>query len=774
MTDNRRQIKCLTDQTAASIRGSQVIGSVSRAIEELVHNSVEGCAKSCVVSVGKSEIIVSDDGMGIDPEAMRMFIGTEYCSNDSHDRVVAKKGEALRSIASLCVEMKIETACCSKNADNRKRKLGTKEVPKSGSNGYIIRSEKVFKDGVVVSFNQSSGGNAISSVIIPTLSDAYKEKAGTTITIRGLFHRHAVRRKHSNLAGEEKESSSAELAQIRACLRLLALSYPNVAFELRNGSTGKVDCSYKSPEWAHKFTGPSTSSLPTVTATSPSLIMESRALTLRLCEVYPNDFIEENSIELAFEENKETSNSKKDSSRTNFRVFGALCISDDSDEDTVRNRELEIVSINGRLATHSDKLADIILSQVRLCRGNKPNYSVCFFIHISSRSGELVVKDSIATISIPQVDRLAKFLKRMVGKAIMDSEQTMVYDVRNADSQSSTCMQNSSWNIGEKRIVKGQYIMSSTFKTTSVATKGSGKNQRTRQPKPPSSPFSSAFFDTDEPKKSTETEMKSKIKPDEDLSMLSFEDAFLGDTRKSETSNPTNNDSSYDFDDDVQDTTVASSLWTKQRVKGLERKIANIGACEEKISLTKEMLAKAEVIAQVEEKFIIIKACGVLCAVDQHAADERIALEKLESALFNPEMHDGMMIHMTNKSIMVSDILKRSKLIPPKRISLTQKDMSTVKHHWSLLQKWKFTFEESDDKSLLLTGLAKVCDRVASVNNFLEFVKELGHITGGEIKPAFVKNVLASNACRYAIMFGDYLTHEKCVELIASLSRLVG
>mmetsp|Transcript_21623 Transcript_21623/g.35469 ORF Transcript_21623/g.35469 Transcript_21623/m.35469 type:complete len:138 (+) Transcript_21623:1362-1775(+) len=137
-------------------------------------------------------------------------------------------------------------------------------------------------------------------------------------------------------------------------------------------------------------------------------------------------------------------------------------------------------------------------------------------------------------------------------------------------------------------------------------------------------------------------------------------------------------------------------------------------------------------------------------------------------------MHDGMMIHMTNKSIMVSDILKRSKLIPPKRISLTQKDMSTVKHHWSLLQKWKFTFEESDDKSLLLTGLAKVCDRVASVNNFLEFVKELGHITGGEIKPAFVKNVLASNACRYAIMFGDYLTHEKCVELIASLSRLVG
>ena len=381
MTDKRRQIKCLTDQTAASIRGSQIIGSVSRAIEELVHNSVEGYAKSCVVSVGKNKIIVSDDGLGIDPEAMRMFIGTEYCSNDSHDRVIRKKGEALRSIASLCVEMKIETAC-SKNTDSRKRKLGTKEVSKSGSRGYIIHSEKVFKDGVVVSFNQSSGGNAISSAIIPIFSDANKEKAGTTITIRGLFHRHAVRRKHSNFAGEEKALSSAELAQIRACLRLLALSYPNIAFKLKNGSTGKVDCSYEPPEWAHKFTGPLTSSLPTVTATSPSLSIESRALTLRLCEVYPNEFIEENSIELAFEENKDTSNSKKDSSRTNFRVFGALCISDDGDEDIVRNRELEVVSINGRLATHSDKLADIIL---KLCRGNKPSKfpespSILFFL----------------------------------------------------------------------------------------------------------------------------------------------------------------------------------------------------------------------------------------------------------------------------------------------------------------------------------------------------------------------------------------------------------
>lgn len=49
-------------------------------------------------------------------------------------------------------------------------------------------------------------------------------------------------------------------------------------------------------------------------------------------------------------------------------------------------------------------------------------------------------------------------------------------------------------------------------------------------------------------------------------------------------------------------------------------------------TLTKKMLSSAEVVAQVELKFIIIKTCGIICAVDQHAADEGVALEKLVSA----------------------------------------------------------------------------------------------------------------------------------------------
>ena len=39
------------------------------------------------------------------------------------------------------------------------------------------------------------------------------------------------------------------------------------------------------------------------------------------------------------------------------------------------------------------------------------------------------------------------------------------------------------------------------------------------------------------------------------------------------------------------------------------------------------------------------------------------------------------------------------------------------------------------------------------------------------VKPAFVKRVLSSHACRYAAMFGDVLGEEICIKLIFSLSQ---
>ena len=99
--------------------------------------------------------------------------------------------------------------------------------------------------------------------------------------------------------------------------------------------------------------------------------------------------------------------------------------------------------------------------------------------------------------------------------------------------------------------------------------------------------------------------------------------------------------------------------------------------------------------------------------------------------------------------------------------------MATLNQHCNLLKKWKFDFdEENDGNTITLTGVPVVCDRVASVQDFIEFVKELGHLSiGKDVRPKFVKNILASNACRYAIMFGEELDEEQQRQLISNLAN---
>jgi len=346
------RIRQLDDHVAASVRGSQIIGSVGRAVEELVLNSIAGGGASSVsISLlNNDEIKINDDGKGINIDAMRLYIGTNYCSSGGE---ASEKGETLRSLASLCLEMKIVSRHAA--ADSRKQQalsnVNGKSLLESNRVIGIVQCEKVFRSGRVVSFNQSTDNNTTSSVLpkLNQLNSTKEKKTGTTITIRGLFHQHAVRRKH--LTNQDGNSNSQDLAQVRACLRVLALSYPHVAFEL--ASKGKVDCSYQT-------------SISSSNNVSPSLKLKSRALIQRLCEVYPNDFTQDLSIELTLEE-------------SSSQVFGALCIleEDGDDNDVLRNRELEMICINGRVATQSNVLADVVLGQISFERGSKSSKCMC-------------------------------------------------------------------------------------------------------------------------------------------------------------------------------------------------------------------------------------------------------------------------------------------------------------------------------------------------------------------------------------------------------------
>ena len=348
------------------------------------------------------------------------------------------------------------------------------------------------------------------------------------------------------------------------------------------------------------------------------------------------------------------------------------------------------------------------------------------FIHIVAKESET-----------SNMGKMSAFLTTIVSKAIADERSDK--NKRNHTEADSKIDDNR-----HSRIVKGQYI------TTTTSHERSSSHQN--------SPFTSIFCDA-----------IPQPYPEDINGNISFDEAFLDENSVKDM------DISFD---DIEEA-VPSTSWTKHRIKALHSTIAELnptGTQSNKISFTKEMLSSAEVISQLDSSFILIKMGCLICAVDQHAADERVSLETLENALMNCDSHDGMKISLTKRQLQVGDILKSCQVVPSRSVVLTTSQMTTARHYHSLLQKWKFSFEEESDaeekRVIILRGLPSVCGRIAQVDDFLQYLNDLGAFAGGSsIKPKFVSRILASNACRYATMFGDELSLRQCKNLIDALAK---
>ena len=349
--------------------------------------------------------------------------------------------------------------------------------------------------------------------------------------------------------------------------------------------------------------------------------------------------------------------------------------------------------------------------------------------------------------NVSDLGRMSKFLAIMIARTA-DGKSLGRYNHHSTDADSEDN------GNSHSRIVKGQYI-------TAKAAASKLPVLHQTSPQQQSSPFSNIFG-----------ENCPLNRMEDGKSNVSFDDAFLDESTTIEDMMDTSH--SYDDIEEV----VPSMSWTRNRIKTLNSTIAELvpssGSKAHTIAFTKEMLTSAEVISQVDSSFITLKMGSLICAVDQHAADERVSLEALENALFRTDSHDAMIISLTKRQLQVGDILKSCPVAPSRTVMLTMSQMTTARHYYSLLHKWKFSFEESitEERTIIIRGLPSVCGRVAQTNDLLEFLNDLGGLAGGSsIKPKFVSRVLASNACRYATMFGDALTLQQCEKLIDALSK---
>ncbi|KAG7389962.1 DNA mismatch repair protein [Phytophthora pseudosyringae] len=188
-------------------------------------------------------------------------------------------------------------------------------------------------------------------------------------------------------------------------------------------------------------------------------------------------------------------------------------------------------------------------------------------------------------------------------------------------------------------------------------------------------------------------------------------------------------------------------------------------------------LQVGNVIRQVDRKFILVQAVTsrgrlVLC-IDQHAADERVRLEKLEEEMFG---RDGSLRRVETQEHE-----------PPLALRMNCKERQVLNNYEELIRSWGFDFEyvtsepetiffcmrrkpESDEMPVCCCTQPKSGEASRERRRFPRLhrlpAQCWGHYTAFPNSPS---RLLRSRACRSAIMFGDWLNLGQCRDLIEEL-----
>lgn len=218
--------------------------------------------------------------------------------------------------------------------------------------------------------------------------------------------------------------------------------------------------------------------------------------------------------------------------------------------------------------------------------------------------------------------------------------------------------------------------------------------------------------------------------------------------------------------------------------------------------LTKAGLRNAEVISQVDKKYILIKMAGItsssspdpsglLVIVDQHAADERVRVEALFAELCSPEERSrGDQTGTLGGSLTYKISPREAELFTRHRASFSE-----WKVHYIIATSRGEKKDDPEENTLTITSLPEmVSDRCVSEPSLaidilrrhipvLEDTTTTTHPTPTSAAlssdphapllsncPAALVDMINSRACRSAIMFNDPLKLDECRVLIGKLA----
>lgn len=219
--------------------------------------------------------------------------------------------------------------------------------------------------------------------------------------------------------------------------------------------------------------------------------------------------------------------------------------------------------------------------------------------------------------------------------------------------------------------------------------------------------------------------------------------------------------------------------------------------------ISKTALFRAEVIAQVDRKFILVKmplrdsgktGSDALIMLDQHAVDERCKLEDLMSSYFEADSEGGIRakVELVDKPLV---------------FEFADRELELLEQHRDFLSAWGIAYDVQRSRKrnrtgeciapghVKVTGLPpSIAERCSTEPRLLAellrrevwdlsdsghtattplfpFVEEDSWVSNFHRCPRGILDLLHSRACRSAIMFNDVLTSEDCEILLERLTR---
>lgn len=190
-------------------------------------------------------------------------------------------------------------------------------------------------------------------------------------------------------------------------------------------------------------------------------------------------------------------------------------------------------------------------------------------------------------------------------------------------------------------------------------------------------------------------------------------------------------------------------------------------------AMRRTQLASVRVIRQVDCKFIMCVQGGRIVCVDQHAADERVRLESLQRRVLKG---------FSDPTAATSPVTPVT-LDPPETLIVGGDVAHSLHQLTPLLARWLCRAERLPGQPsgrgtttpLLLRQVPRIFGVRLSTADVVEYLTAVVAIVGAEarqrFRPPALDRVLASRACRHAIMFGDQLTMAQCRKLLRQLSK---